>query len=321
MKAEIVAILRDAGDRFISGQAICDRLNVSRTAVWKHINQLKDDGYVIESVPKKGYRIVLYPDRLTQYEISPWLNTEQLGRNLVHQHTVDSTNLVAKTLAREGCPDGTVVTAEHQTAGRGRSGRNWTSLQEGAIQMSMVLRPQAPPAKAPSITQIGAASVALALESLGASPTIKWPNDVLLSGKKVCGILTEMTCELDQIHFIVMGIGINANIAVFPEDIRPIATSLIIEGHQRVDRPRLIAEVLNRFEPLYRSFLQGNSDPFLSVCRRLSWLKDKDISFSRNGEPQRGTAGNIDEQGRLEVTFADGTKDYLLSGEVHIGLT
>nr|WP_321501989.1 biotin--[acetyl-CoA-carboxylase] ligase [uncultured Dethiosulfovibrio sp.] len=319
MKTDIVAILRKAGDHFVSGQAICDQLQVSRTAVWKHINQLKDDGYVIESIPKKGYRITVYPDRVTEYEISPWLKTVELGRNLVHRHTVDSTNILAKGLAREGCPDGTVVTAEHQTTGRGRSGRRWTSIQEGAIQMSIVLRPHVSPAKAPSITQIGAASIALALESLGISPRIKWPNDVLISGRKVCGILTEMSCELDHIHFIVMGIGINVNVRSFPEEISSVATSLALEGQGNLNRASLTADVLNRLEPLYRSFLQGDSQPFLSVCRRLSWLRDKAISFSRNGESLTGVAGDIDDQGRLEVIFPDGTSDYLLSGEVHIG--
>lgn len=321
MRTKIVSILREASGQFVSGQDMCDRLKVSRTAVWKHVNQLKDQGYVIESIPRRGYRIISYPDRITEQEVAPWLNTEVLGRNFVHYPTVDSTNIVAKTLARQGCPDGTVVTAEHQTAGRGRSGRSWTSIQEKAVQMSLVLRPQAPPAKAPSITQIGAASVALAMESLGVSPKIKWPNDVLLSGKKVCGILTEMSCELDHIHFIVMGIGINVGGSSLPEDISKIATSLEMEGCLDLDRGRLIAKVLNNFEPLYRSFLRGDSSPYLDICRRLSWLKDREISFSRDGETMEATAGDIDDQGRLEVRFPDGRSEYLLSGEVHIGLS
>lgn len=319
LKAKIISILKEAPEQFISGQEICDSLKVSRTAIWKHIKQLREEGYVIESIPKRGYRIKLSPDRITEHEIVPWLRTTVLGRNLIHRHTVDSTNLVAKTMAREGCPEGTLVTAEHQTAGRGRSGRSWTSLEGGAIQMSLVLRPQATPAKAPSITQIGAASVALALESMGLSPRVKWPNDVLLSGKKVCGILTEMSCELDHIHFIVVGMGVNVGWSSVPEEISQVATSLVDEGIEAVDRAKLAADIMNNFEPLYVSFLAGDSFRYLEVCRRLSWLKGKEISFSRDGEEIRGTAGDIDEQGRLEVRYQDGGREYLLSGEVHIG--
>ncbi len=319
LKTKIISILRKNPGHFVSGQEICDSLNVSRTAIWKHINQLREEGYVIESVPKKGYRMTTSPDRITEHEVAPWLKTETLGRVLIHHKTVDSTNIVAKALARDGYPEGTLVTAEHQTAGRGRSGRSWTSQEGGAIQMSLVLRPQAPPAKAPSITQIGAASVALVLEALGLSPRIKWPNDVLLSGKKVCGILTEMSCELDHIHFIVVGMGVNVGWSSVPEEISQVATSLIDEGVKSPDRARLTAEIMNSFEPLYLSFLAGDSSPYLEVCRRLSWLKGKEISFSQNGETVKGVAGDIDDQGRLEIYYRDGSRDHLLSGEVHIG--
>lgn len=319
MKSKIISILRKTPGQFVSGQAICDSLNVSRTAIWKHINQLREEGYVIESIPKRGYRMTVSPDRITEHEVVPWLKTMTLGRSLVHHQKVDSTNIVAKALARDGCPEGTLVTAEHQTAGRGRSGRSWTSLEGGAIQMSLVLRPQSPPAKAPSITQIGAAAVALVLESLGLSPRVKWPNDVLLSGKKVCGILTEMSCELDHIHFIVVGMGVNVGWSSVPKEISQVATSLVDEGVSNPNRARLTAEIMNNFEPLYLSFLAGDSFPYLEVCRRLSWLRGREISFRQDGEAVRGVAGDIDDQGRLEICYQDGRKDYLLSGEIHIG--
>jgi BirA family biotin operon repressor/biotin-[acetyl-CoA-carboxylase] ligase len=319
MKGKILTMLKKRQGDFVSGQSICDSLGVSRTAVWKHVNQLKEDGYRVESVPRKGYRIISSPDVLTSEEIVPLLDTDFIGRNVINHHEVESTNLTAKAAGRSGCPDGTVVTTEHQTGGRGRSGRSWISSPGEAVQMSIVLRPGTPPATAPPITQIGAAAVAVTLEAMGFAPKVKWPNDVLISGKKVCGILTEMTCELDRIDFIVIGIGINVNVKVFPKPVDEVATSLLLEGGRSLDRRKIAAEVLNRFEPLYREYLEGNGDAYLEICRRLSWLKGKEISFEKDGITVTATAGDIDEDGRLKVHFPDGRSEKLLSGEVHLG--
>ncbi len=321
MRGKILSMLRKSEGQFVSGQSICDSLGVSRTAVWKQIGQLKDDGYEIDSVPRKGYRMTASPDRLTEEEISPKLTTKGIGRHFIYIETVDSTNNLAKAEARKGCPHGTVVAAEHQTGGRGRSGRTWASTYGDAMQMSIVLRPDSEPERASAITQIGAAAVALALESMGFSPAIKWPNDVLLSGKKVCGILTEMSCELDKIDFIVMGIGVNANNPEFPPEISDLATSLFLEGNRRhIDRRDLMAIILNLFEPLYRDFATGDTSTSTDVCRRLSWLKGKSVSFEKDGEIVEAVAGDIDERGRLEIFRPDGTKETVFSGEVHIGM-
>ncbi|PIE54644.1 MAG: biotin--[acetyl-CoA-carboxylase] ligase [Dethiosulfovibrio peptidovorans] len=315
----ITEMLRSEGGRFISGQEICQELGVSRTTVWKHVNELRDQGYVIKSIPRKGHKLIAAPDTLSAWELNPWLTTEFLGRRVEHYFSVKSTNLIAKDLARQGAADGTVVTTEHQSAGRGRSNRSWFSEESAGIQMSLILRPSTPPHSASVITQIGAAAVALALEAQGFAPAIKWPNDVLLSDRKVCGILTEMSCELDRIEHIVVGIGINVHTRRFPDDIAEVATSLLLEGGENLKRQALAGAVLNEFEPLYTRGLLGDVEPALSVCRRLSWLRGKNVSFEQDGVIRTGTAGDVDSKGRLEVEIDDGHRELLLSGEVHLG--
>ena len=320
MKKHIINILKQAQGTCVSGQDLCEQLGVSRTAVWKHINQLREEGYTIDSSARKGYRLIDVPDLLNEYEVEPLLTTEVLGHTIIHFREVPSTNIEARKYAREGAAEGTVIVAEHQTAGRGRSGRSWFSSQEWAIQMSLILRPKVSPALAASITQIGAAAVAKALENLGLSPQIKWPNDVLLSEKKVCGILTEMSCELDHINHIVIGIGINVNTPHFPDDVASVATSVRIEKGEAWNRKKLMAAVLNAFEPLYKEFLEGKEHPeYLRICRTLSNLIGQHITYETTKGRLSAKAIDIDNFGRLIVQHSDGSTETLLSGEVHIG--
>lgn len=243
-------------------------------------------------------------------------------RRLVLKDRVTSTNDLAKALAKEGCPDWTVVAANHQTAGRGRMGRTWVSDRGNALQFSVVLRPKAEPSAVPSVTLTGAAAVALALEDLGFRPAIKWPNDVLLSGKKLCGILTEMVSGGKSAPFVVMGIGLNVGNRGFPGELKASATSLLMERPDETppDRTDLAKSILNRLEPLYMAFCRGDLSPALRVCRRLSWLKGKPVIFERDGKVMNAVAGDPDGLGRLEVFLPDGTRETLLSGEVHLGL-
>ncbi|MDD3426106.1 MAG: biotin--[acetyl-CoA-carboxylase] ligase [Aminobacterium sp.] len=320
MKKHILTLLKQAQGNYVSGQDLCEHLGVSRTAVWKHINQLREEGYAIDSSARKGYRLIDVPDLLNEYEVEPLLTTENIGHPIIHLDEVTSTNIEAKKQAREGIKEGTVIVAEHQTEGRGRSGRSWFSSPEWAIQMSLVLRPKVSPAFAASITQVGAAAVAKALESLGLSPQIKWPNDVLIGGKKICGILTEMSCELDHISHIVIGIGINVNTPSFPEEIASVATSVRIElGGEHCNRKELMAAVLNAFEPLYIDFLKGGSQPeYLSICRHLSNLMGQFITYETSQGIRSAQAVDIDNMGRLIIRHEDETTEALLSGEVHI---
>lgn len=217
MKAEILKMLREA-DGYISGQEICEKFNVSRTAVWKVIRRLQEDGYEVEAVRNKGYRMVESPDILTKEEVESCMHTEWVGRNVVCYKVTDSTNLRIKQMGDEGALAGTLAVAEEQTAGRGRRGRSWESPAGAGIFMSVLLRPKITPDKASMLTIVTACSTAKGIkkyfENEGASCPdiqIKWPNDLVVNGKKLAGILTEMSTQIDYINYVTVGIGINAN--------------------------------------------------------------------------------------------------------------
>ncbi|NLK01318.1 MAG: biotin--[acetyl-CoA-carboxylase] ligase, partial [Clostridia bacterium] len=211
MRARILGILQEGGSAYISGEKISEILGVSRSAVWKHIENLREEGYEIDSATKKGYKLISVPDILFPQEISPGLDTKRLGKSLRHFHVLDSTNEYARVLAEEGAKEGTVVIAEQQKKGRGRMDRPWFSPR-GGIWFSVIFRPPFRPHRAPGITLVSTAAVTNALSIItGLEPLIKWPNDIYIEGRKVGGILTEMRAEMDRIHYIIQGIGINAN--------------------------------------------------------------------------------------------------------------
>ncbi len=321
MKKEILKLLKNNTTDFVSGQDISEKLGVTRTAVWKYINQIKEDGYEIESISKKGYRIISSPDILTYEEIEPYLNTSFVGRNIIHFDSIDSTNSKAKELSDKIETDGTIIISEEQTNGRGRLGRSWTSPKHKGIWMSIVLKPDLNPMEAVKLTQIAAAAVTLASRELGIKTYVKWPNDIVMNHKKVCGILTEMSAELTRINYVVVGIGINVNIdeADFPENIKPIATSLKIETKAPVNRQELVGKILNSFEDLYSRFINENDiKTSLAVCRENSALLGKDITIIKRDENVEAKALDIDEEGRLLVQYSDGSQGYVISGEVSI---
>src|SRR5512146_708424 len=200
----VLAFLAESGDGFVSGEAISDKLGLSRAAVWKHVNALRAQGYRIEAVPARGYRLLEIPDRLGELELRPLLNTHDIGQVLHWFEEVGSTNDVAKQLAEEGAAHGEVVIAERQTAGRGRRGRPWTSPPRCNLAMSLVLRPELPPSRAPELTLLASVAVCQAIRQAGVAAAIKWPNDILARGRKVAGILTEMAAEPDQLQWVVL---------------------------------------------------------------------------------------------------------------------
>lgn len=256
MKTKILSLLRNTTE-YISGQELCEQLGVSRTAVWKTINQLKGEGYVIEAVQNKGYRIVGYPDILTRSEIASRLQTRWAGHQLYCYEETSSTNIEAKKYAEEGEPHGTLVVANKQNAGRGRRGRGWESPAGSSVYMTIMLRPEFSPDKASMLTLVMALAVGKAVTNVsGMKAKIKWPNDIVLNGKKICGILTEMSAELDYVHHVVIGVGINVNQQNFPEEIRKTATSLYLEGGQCYARAALIERSMYYFEKYYEKFLE-----------------------------------------------------------------
>lgn len=320
MKEEILKLLKDNKGEFISGEKISEQFGVSRAAIWKYINALKEEGYEIESVPRRGYRIVSSPDILTYEEVKEYLNTRFIGRDICYFDTIDSTNIKAKELAT--CRDeGTVVISEEQTLGRGRMGRNWVSPKGKGIWMSIILKPKIDPMKVAKITQIGAAAVNLTLKDLGIQSSIKWPNDIVINGKKVCGILTEMSCELNMINYVVMGIGINVNLDKedFQGEVSKVGTSLKVETGKFVDRKKLLGTFFNRFEELYIPFVEeDNFKDTLNVCRENSILIGKEVKIIRGDEEKKGKVLDINEEGELVVSYGDGRIENVISGEVSV---
>ena len=324
-KADILTLLRNSED-YVSGQQLCDRFEVTRTAVWKVINQLKDEGYQIESVSGRGYRLVEGPaDMLSESEIASRLQTQWAGRKLYYFDSTGSTNTDAKRLGEEGNPHGTLVVADIQTAGKGRRGRSWQTLSGTALSFTLLLRPDFAPDKASMITLVMALSVAEAVEEItGAEAGIKWPNDIVMNRKKICGMLTEMTMtpEMDEIQYVVVGAGINVNNAdpeEFQEEVRPAATSLRIETGRQYSRVQLLVKVLQRFEENYAIFLETLD---------LSDLRERYQSHLLNRGAQvnvldpageyTGTAEGIDLQGELIVVRENGEKTPVYAGEVSV---
>ncbi|MEH7345289.1 biotin--[acetyl-CoA-carboxylase] ligase [Bacillus sp. JJ1532] len=263
MQSELRKKLLDAftlnEDEYLSGQYLADLLGCSRTAVWKHIEDMRKDGFELEAVRRKGYRITRVPERITADEIRLGLLTKFIGKNIHYEESVDSTQKIAHRLANEDTPEGTVIIAEEQLLGRGRMDRRWHSPKYTGIWMSVILRPNLPPPKAPQLTLITAVAVVQAIEELtDLSPQIKWPNDILINGKKVTGILTELQADADRITSIIIGIGINVNQQKedYPEELHTIATSLSIESGKKLQRAELVKILLSKLENLYTLYLE-----------------------------------------------------------------
>lgn len=318
MKEKILEALKNNND-FISGEKLSRELGISRAAVWKHIKGIKEEGYKIESVSKKGYKLDYSPDLLTYSEIKDFLETKSLGRNFIHYDTIDSTNLMAKKLAREGAVHGTVVLAEEQTSGRGRLGRTWISPKGTGIWVSIILRPNISAYAVSKLTLLGAAAVERAMDNMGIDAYIKWPNDLVLNSKKICGILTEMSGEMDRVNYIVMGIGINVNMNSFPEEVSNMATSLKLETGKEVDRKTLLAALLNYLERFYNTFIEeGNFSQVVNICRKKSVLLGKEVKLINGDDVKKAKAVDLDEDGELVVQYENGTLGKVLSGEVSV---
>ncbi|MCT8138922.1 biotin--[acetyl-CoA-carboxylase] ligase [Anaerobacillus sp. CMMVII] len=267
MRSKLLQMLIDHQGDFVSGEAISQFLGCSRTAVWKHIEELRKAGYKLEAAPRKGYRIIHQPNLVTENEIKAGLSTTYIGKTVVYEKSVPSTQGIAHRLASEGAKEGTLVVADEQVSGKGRLGRPWLSQIGTGIWMSLILKPKIPPQRAPQLTLLAAVAVIRGIhEYTNIQCDIKWPNDILLNGKKLVGILTEMQADPDQIHSVIIGIGINVNQNNFPEEISDIATSLKIEKGEEINRAGLLQSIMVQFEQLYELFLK---DGFSQV--KLMW--------------------------------------------------
>ena len=318
MKTELLAALRSA-EGFVSGQELCDKFGVSRTAVWKSIQKLKAEGYQIEAVPNKGYCLTGVADILNKEELENLRNTEWTGNKVVYFEVTGSTNIQAKRLGEEGWPHGTLVVAGRQEAGRGRRGRTWESPGHTGVFMTVLLRPSFLPGQASMLTIVAAMAVTKAVRvKYGLDVQIKWPNDIVLNGRKICGILTEMNTEIDAINYVVIGIGINVSNERFGDDTAKVATSLRIEGGGEIRRAELIWAVWEAFEAYYGNFiktgdLQGIKHEYDGYLVNI----DRQVRVLDQKEPFTGTARGITAHGELIVETDEGIKR-VSSGEVSV---
>ena len=318
--AKLLNRLSKAGD-FLSGEELCREFCITRSAVWKHIELLRAEGYHVDAVTGRGYRLMSLTGRPVDAEVSPFLTTRRFGRKILYHGVTASTNIVAKSLASDGLPEGCVVAADSQTGGRGRMGRTWVSPSGVNLYFSLILRPELPSIRVPQLTLLVAAAIHKALSSVVPciAPMVKWPNDILINGKKVCGVLCEMQSEPDFTHFVVVGIGINVNQSEMPPELRDSATSLFAETGSLFSRPELLASFLNNFEPLYDAWIQEDDLGFiLPYLERYSLLQSKQVTVDQLKRTISGTVCGIARGGELMLDGADGQTILISSGEAHL---
>lgn len=315
----VLAFLAEAGDEVVSGEAISDKLGLTRAAVWKHVNALRARGYRIDAVPARGYRLAEVPDRLTALELRPLLNTHDLGQVLHAYEELASTNDRARELAEEGAAHGEVVIAERQTAGRGRRGRPWVSPARKNLYFSVVLRPDLPTARAPELTLVASLAVCDALRQAGVDAGIKWPNDVLAGGRKIAGILTELAAEPDRVHWVVVGVGVNVNATAedFPEELRGEATSVLLERGEPAPRALFAVACLSALEGWLDVHEEQGFAPIREAWRERSVTLGREVRVRVDEGELTGTAEDIDAAGALLVRTRAGV-ERVLAGDVQL---
>ncbi|HOV80920.1 MAG TPA: biotin--[acetyl-CoA-carboxylase] ligase [Bacillota bacterium] len=323
LKKAILRLLKSRQLEYVSGEEICRSLDVTRTAVWKHIQVLREEGYGIEARSRLGYMLTSIPDRLYPVEILDGLSTRFIGRKVFYCDSVSSTNDLAKELVRKGAEEGSLVIAEEQTSGRGRLGRKWYSPKYKSILFTLVLRPPTSPSEAARITLIMAVALVSAIKKVtGVVAGIKWPNDLLVNGKKICGILSEMSAEMDQINYLEISAGINVNQGRedFPADVRNTATSLRIEASKSFPRVRLLQASLEEFERWYGIWLSDGFGPLLEKFKEYSISLHCPVTIHTLNRSWDGWAEDIDEDGALLLRLPDGGLQRFISGDVSLRL-
>ena len=319
MKEEILKMLRET-DGYISGQELCNKFGVSRTAIWKVMKQLKEAGYNIEAQQNKGYHIVSAPDVMDAAELKSIWKPKWVGCEILYFDSIDSTNTKAQELAEKGYPSGTLVVADKRIAGKGRRGRNWESPSGCGIFMTLMLKPDINPNNASMLTLVSALAVAKALADItGKDAKIKWPNDIVIDGRKVCGILTEMSAQFDYINNIVIGIGINVNNSSFPEEISATASSLrLLSGGIKYRRAEIIDKIMEYFEKYYSIFLETEDlSALVNEYDAMLVNMKKQVKVLDPKEPFEGKAMGITKTGELIVDTWESRK-LVSSGEVSV---
>lgn len=317
---KILNILRNNTDSHVSGEELCKFAGISRAAIWKHMEKLRDEGYEIEASPHLGYRLISIPDSLIPSEVKWKLKTRVIGKDIISYRKVDSTNNVAYGLAEKGMKEGLCVLAEEQAKGKGRHGRHWISPSKGGIYLSIILRPEIAPNEIPQVTLLAAVAVAKAVrESTGLAATIKWPNDILVNGRKVCGILTEMKAEQDKVDFIIVGIGLNVNTPArsLPKGASSLREELDhMKAEGNLSRIEITKKILEKLEEYYSKLKVEGFKPIMEEWKHLSAMLGSRIKVVLTNRTFEGQAHNLDPDGALVVRLDSGVLQKVSSGDI-----
>jgi len=317
---KILNILRSKTDTHVSGEDLCKLADISRAAIWKHIEKLRDEGYEIEASPHLGYRLVSIPDSLISGEIKWKLDTKIIGKEIISYKKVDSTNDIAYSLAEKGMREGVVILAEEQAKGKGRLGRSWASPANSGIYMSCILRPRIIPTEIPKITLLVAVAVARSVRDMcGLWALIKWPNDIMINDRKVCGILTEMKAEQDKVNFVIVGIGVNVNTHLkgLPKGASSLREEMMkIGGNEHISRVALTRRILENLEENYNLLKERGFDPIIEVWKELSAMLGSRVKVMMQNRGFEGQVQNIDQDGALIVRRDSGILEKISSGDI-----
>lgn len=320
--SQILRALRSLDEDSVSGAELSQRLGISRAAIWARIEELRSLGYDIQASPHRGYQLLDSPDLLHADDLLSRLDGSQvIGRDIRVFQKTTSTNDIVEKLARDGVAEGVVVFAESQTQGRGRLGRAWVSPPGKGLWFSVLLRPQIAPQAVTRLTIAAAASLARTVQSVtGVVPRIKWPNDLLVNGRKISGILTELSAELDHVKYVILGIGMNINLteADFPADLKPIATSLRVAAKREINRPEFAAELLRQLDRDYRRLSEGQFQRVAEEWEALSGTLGSEVEVRTGDRVVRGRAESLDPDGALLVRTQHGRIERIIGGDVSL---
>jgi BirA family transcriptional regulator, biotin operon repressor / biotin---[acetyl-CoA-carboxylase] ligase len=318
--AEILSALLEAGDGSVSGAELSLKLGISRAAIWARIDELRKVGYDIEAGPHFGYRLISAPDALNSDDLLARLGkTKVVGRDIRVFAETTSTNDIIEKLARDGVKEGVAVFAESQTKGRGRLGRKWMSPAKKGLWFSVLLRPDLRPQQTTQLTVATATALARAIQlETGIKPEIKWPNDLLIRGKKVAGILTELSAELDHVKYIILGIGVDVNLTAteFPVELRPIATSLRLEADKPISRAGLAVAIMRELDKDYARICADDfaslADEWEAQCTTIG----QNVTIRIGDREIRGRAEALSDEGALLVRTEHGRLEPIIGGDV-----
>ena len=316
-KEKVLRALKET-DGYLSGEVLSRQLGISRAAVWKAISSLREMGCRIDSVTHRGYRLLGIPDLLTGEALLEGLEDTFVTR-ICAMKQVDSTNNEAKRQAQLGAPAGSLFVAEEQTGGKGRLGRQWSSPSGTGLWCSLLLRPKAVPEQVTGLTLLAGLAVARSIRALtGLNAQIKWPNDVVVEGRKLCGILTEMAAEMESVEYVVVGVGINVNTQSFPEEIAKKATSLLLETGKSWRRVQVLRQFLLETQALLGEWESQGTAALLPAYTADCVTIGRQVSTHRGGRFLTGKAEGITDTGELLVRLANGSLETINSGEVSV---